>query len=178
MALTTISVSSSVECTTTSALASLVSVVSELESTLLLILKTLDGDTSTLSFNIDSQVGFMGGVMINDRKCMCVLIVLSSTLLAGEMFAHYPMKFTKMQCFNTNQVANMVWSLLKKVYPRSIMNVLQLGCQLPADPNQQKCRTLREIHLQPDLETASIRMLSRAKELLILRRRNEEMFRL
>jgi hypothetical protein len=58
------------------------------------------------------------------------------------------------------------------------MNVLQLGCQLPSEPHQQNPSTLSDLHLQPDLETACIRMLSRAKELLTLRRRNEELFRL
>lgn len=94
------------------------------------------------------------------------------------MFVHYPLKHAKMHCFHTNQIANMCWSLLKKAYPTSMMKVLQLGCQLPMESHQQKRKTLSDLYFQPDLETACVRMLSRAKELLTLRRRNEELFRL
>ncbi|CAB9530960.1 expressed unknown protein [Seminavis robusta] len=97
---------------------------------------------------------------------------------SGEMFAHYPIKFTKMCCYNTNQAANIVWSLVKNVYPSSLMNVLQLGCQIPSESYEEAPKSLSERYLQPDLNQACLRMLTRANSLLTLRCRNDELFRL
>lgn len=98
---------------------------------------------------------------------------------SGEMFAQYPMDFSKFLAFNTNSVANMIWSLLKKVYPPSLLGKLQLGCQVSNEGQIGRgAITLAEKWLLPTVDDAYQRMLTRAKDLLVWRRRNEELFRL
>lgn len=98
--------------------------------------------------------------------------------LAGELLSNYPIKFSKFLAFNTGFVTNICWSVLKKIYPPAITGVLQLGCRVPLVGDQEVPLKLEETYLQPSMKTAYERLLLRAKDLLSLRRKNEEFFRL
>ncbi|CAB9520487.1 expressed unknown protein [Seminavis robusta] len=96
----------------------------------------------------------------------------------AEMFAQYPIKFRQLLCFNTGTVANVCWSLVRRLYPTSLTNVLELGCEVPCQFGDDFPKPLAHQYLQPSLQEAYCRQLLRAKDLLSLRAKNEQLFRL
>ena len=68
--------------------------------------------------------------------------------------------------------------MLKRVFPPSLIQVIQLGCRIPLEDGQAYAATLEETYLQPNQEEAYQRLLERAKDLLTLRAKNQALFQL
>jgi hypothetical protein len=101
-----------------------------------------------------------------------------STCSNAEMLRLYPIKYTKFLAFNTNGIANIMFSLTKNIFPKSMIDSVQLGCRVPMTEDENVPRPLSEMYLQPSLEQSNERMRARARELLLLRAKNEAHFRI
>ncbi|CAB9508050.1 expressed unknown protein [Seminavis robusta] len=97
---------------------------------------------------------------------------------AGEMFSFFPVRFAKYLAFNTGFPATVAWTMLKRVFPPSLIQVIQLGCEIPMAEGEQVPSTLEEKYLQPSLQEANNRTLCRALDLLSLRAKNQALFQL
>lgn len=94
----------------------------------------------------------------------------------AEFGKEYPIKFSRLSAYNTNSAANMMFALTKHIFPRSMMDAVQLGCQVA--PEEGIARPLADIYLQPNLQECNHRMLTKARQLLSLRAKNDAGFRL
>lgn len=98
--------------------------------------------------------------------------------LSDEVLSLYPVHYSKVLAYNTNALANIMFAMVKKIFPLSLMKALQLGCRIPMTELEEVPRPLSAMYLQPSMEACNLRMMLRAKDLLLLRAKNESNFRL
>jgi len=99
--------------------------------------------------------------------------------LFGEMLGDYPMLERHLLAYNTGYIANVGFGLAKKILPKSMLDSIQLGCRvIENDESRNPTKRLCEFYLQPNLGTAQLNLLERAKILMAMRQHNEAIFRL
>ena len=105
-----------------------------------------------------------------------------------EILVPYPMGFQKIKYFHTGMFINLINSLKKRFLPRRITEKVETGCRLDDATSATAAdgtggsgappRRLSDVYLQPDLETANIRLVGRLEACLQARLENEKTFRL
>ena len=95
--------------------------------------------------------------------------------LFGELFTYIPIKYQMMRAYNTNVVANLLFSLARPFMNTSQKESVKLGCQVMTGSG---VRRVSEFYLQPNLEVATQRILQQVDCLLKERKQNELEFRI
>jgi len=110
------------------------------------------------------------------------------TRLFEEVMAYMPIKFKSMKGYNTNVVANLMFSMARPFMGPEMKKSVQLGCQVITGDTAENATlinnthssnaSLAEFYLQPSLQAAELRILQKAQALLSVRKYNEQVFRL
>lgn len=98
--------------------------------------------------------------------------------LHHELLSGIPVSMKAMMEYNSNSSAVLFWGLVKKVFPKEWLAVLEVGCQVECHNITKPTQTLADLYLQPTPKEATCFLLRRARELLCLRAVNEAAFRL
>lgn len=98
-----------------------------------------------------------------------------------ELRNSYPFKYKRVLAYNTHLIANLGWSLFKKIMSPTMRDSLQLGCRIdlsPALDGPEALSRLRQLLFQPSQEVAQTNILRRAGDLLAKRVENVSTFKL
>ena len=88
----------------------------------------------------------------------------------GVIGSVYPLTITKMRCFHTPMVFNVLFSMTKRLVPSEFSTKFQVGCQYEG--------RLDSLYFVPTPEAATQRLLGRFAECLKRRYENEKAFKL
>jgi hypothetical protein len=98
--------------------------------------------------------------------------------LFEELMGYMPVHFHGINVYNTNVVANLMFSMAKPFMNQNMKRTLQLGLQVDEYPGTPTARRLSELYSQPNLEAAQVRVLQRIRTLAMLRLVKDQQFRL
>ncbi|CAB9529737.1 expressed unknown protein [Seminavis robusta] len=96
----------------------------------------------------------------------------------GEMFGNLPVKFKACLAYNTSMIANLVFSMMKPIMPKSMKDSLHLGCSLLGSDEAPTNLRLGDVYLQPSREVVQRAIVQRAMGLTAQRRFHEMTFKL